>query len=98
MVFLEICSCWMSGHVVWSRQFLIQPWMAIFDGVFVCFGLVIFVLCLFQIHCGEAGFGVLWQRLEAGHILAEAILLWHARCLDLPALGGTMGFSRPRGG
>lgn len=29
MVFLEICSCWMSGRVVWLRQFLTQPWMDI---------------------------------------------------------------------
>lgn len=38
MVFLEIGSCWMSGHVVWPRQSLIQPWMDIFDGIFVWFG------------------------------------------------------------
>lgn len=68
MIFLEICSCWMSGHVVWPRRFLIQPWMDIFDGVFVCFGLVFFVLCLFQMHCQEAGFGVWWQGLEVGQI------------------------------
>lgn len=54
--------------------------MDIFDGVFVCFGLVFFILCLFQMHYGGAEFGVWWQGLEVGHILVEAVLSWHVEC------------------
>lgn len=31
-------------------------------------------------HSGEDGFGIWWQGLEVGHILAEALLSWHVEC------------------